>query len=64
MVQPGSPNDKGATPPHEVRPPPARADVLLGLPRPSAGYRRRAWAEFQRALDPLAPLKPLRQPRF
>jgi hypothetical protein len=29
------------------------------LPAPSASYRRRAWIEFQRALDPLAPIKPL-----
>jgi hypothetical protein len=29
------------------------------LPTPSASYRRRAWIEFQRALDPLAPIKPL-----
>jgi hypothetical protein len=29
------------------------------LPRPSAQFRRRAWLEFQRALDPLAPPKPL-----
>lgn len=33
------------------------------LPTPSASYRRRAWIEFQRALDPLAPIKPLRRPR-
>jgi hypothetical protein len=33
------------------------------LPTPSASYRRRAWVEFQRALDPLAPIKPLRRPR-
>ena len=30
------------------------------LPRPSLAFRRRAWREFQRALDPLAPPKPLR----
>lgn len=30
-----------------------------GLPTPSASYRRRAWIQFQRALDPLAPIKPL-----
>lgn len=33
------------------------------VPKPTASYRRRAWADFQRALDPLAPLKPLRPPR-
>jgi hypothetical protein len=33
------------------------------LPTPSASYRRRAWVEFQRALDPLAPIKPLPPPR-
>ena len=26
---------------------------------PTPGFRRRAWREFQRALDPLAPPKPL-----
>ncbi len=29
------------------------------VPKPSASYRRRAWIEFQRELDPLAPVKPL-----
>jgi hypothetical protein len=29
------------------------------MPLPSASYRRRAWVKFQRALDPLAPIKPL-----
>jgi hypothetical protein len=33
------------------------------LPTPSASYRRRAWIEFQRALDPLSPIKPMRRPR-
>jgi hypothetical protein len=33
------------------------------LPNPSASYRRRAWIEFQKALDPLAPIKPLPPPR-
>ncbi len=33
------------------------------LPTPSASYRRRAWIQFQRALDPLAPIKPLPPPR-
>ncbi len=33
------------------------------LPTPSASYRRRAWIEFQRALDPLARIKQLRPPR-
>jgi len=27
------------------------------------GFRRRAWREFQRALDPLAPPKPLESSR-
>ena len=26
---------------------------------PTSGFRRRAWREFQRALDPLAPPRPL-----
>jgi len=29
------------------------------LPSPSMQFRRRAWLEFQRALDPLGPPKPL-----
>ena len=32
------------------------------LPRPTLQYRLKAWRTFQRALDPLAPPKPLRQP--
>jgi hypothetical protein len=32
------------------------------VPRPTPQFRRRAWLAFQRALDPLAPPKPLRQP--
>jgi hypothetical protein len=35
-----------------------------GLPRPSIQFRIAAWRTFQRALDPLAPPKPLRQPRL
>jgi hypothetical protein len=30
------------------------------LPRPTIRFRRRAWLEFQRALDPLAPPKRFR----
>jgi hypothetical protein len=33
------------------------------LPQPSLRYRRRAWRDFQRALDPLNPPKPLRLSR-
>lgn len=33
------------------------------LPLPTGQFRRRAWLEFQRALDPLAPPKPLRLKR-
>jgi hypothetical protein len=29
------------------------------LPSPTTQFRRRAWLAFQRALDPLAPPKPL-----
>jgi hypothetical protein len=29
------------------------------LPRPTMQYRRHAWLDFQRALDPLAPPHPL-----
>lgn len=38
-------------------------DQQIDVPLPTASYRRRAWLEFQRALDPLAPPKPLRPPR-
>jgi len=40
-----------------------RTPDRTSLPAPSASYRRRAWIEFQRALDPLAPIKPLPPPR-
>jgi hypothetical protein len=33
------------------------------LPQPTAQFRRRAWVVFQRALDPLAPPRPVRPPR-
>ncbi|MGE5690168.1 MAG: hypothetical protein ACM33B_06395 [Pseudomonadota bacterium] len=42
-------------------PPPLRDDDAL--PLPTAQFRRRAWLAFQRALDPLAPPRPLRPPR-
>jgi hypothetical protein len=32
--------------------------VYLRTAGPTPGFRRRAWREFQRALDPLAPPKP------
>jgi hypothetical protein len=32
----------------------------IALPSPTARFRRRAWLEFQKALDPLAPPKPLK----
>jgi hypothetical protein len=43
----------------------AMKPLLRDLPRPTASFRRRAWLDFQRALDPLAPPRPLRrgQPR-
>jgi hypothetical protein len=31
------------------------------LPHPTAAFRRRCWLALQRALDPLAPPKPLRR---
>jgi hypothetical protein len=40
-----------------------REEKETQLPRPSSSYRRRAWVQFQRALDPLAPIKPLPPPR-
>ena len=35
-----------------------------GLPSPSTQFRIRAWREFQKALDPLAPPKPLPKKRY
>ena len=34
------------------------------LPKPTLQFRQRAWRDFQRALDPLAPPKPLKQFRL
>jgi hypothetical protein len=36
-----------------------RGAVPAGLPFATQRFRRRAWLAFQRALDPLAPPKPL-----
>jgi hypothetical protein len=33
---------------------------VKGLPKPTTSFRRRAWLEFQRAIDPLAPPKPFK----
>jgi hypothetical protein len=33
------------------------------LPKPTVQFKRRAWLDFQRALDPLAAPRPLRPPR-
>ena len=42
----------------------SRTDTgAASLPRPTLQFRLRAWREFQRALDPLAPPKRLRLPR-
>jgi hypothetical protein len=44
----------------------ARGDTtratVAGLPLPTMQFRRRAWLQFQRALDPLAPPKQLPLP--
>ncbi|MBA2360781.1 MAG: hypothetical protein H0V79_07620 [Actinobacteria bacterium] len=45
----------------EPKLPAAEAKRLLELPRPTPAFRRRAWLDFQRALDPLAPPMPLRR---
>jgi hypothetical protein len=34
--------------------------VAIRIPRPSPQFRRRSWLAFQRALDPFAKPKPLR----
>lgn len=39
-------------------------DKLPQIPAPTPSYRRRAWLEFQRELDPLAPPRPLRRPQL
>jgi hypothetical protein len=36
---------------------PEKREPELSLPRPTTSFRRRAWLEFQRALDPLAPVR-------
>lgn len=41
-----------------------RASAAKDAPQPTPQFRRRAWVDFQRALDPLAPPKPLKQPRL
>jgi hypothetical protein len=43
-----------------VRPDVARRRLLAQLPRPTPSFRRHAWLEYQKALDPLGPRKPLR----
>jgi hypothetical protein len=35
-------------------------DLRKGLPQPTTAFRRRAWLQFQRALNPLSPPKPFR----
>ncbi|HUH16148.1 MAG TPA: hypothetical protein VML35_09715 [Gaiellaceae bacterium] len=54
-------NRKKPQPPEAVD---REAAAAPELPRPSTSFRRRAWLEFQRALDPLAPVKPLPRPRL
>jgi hypothetical protein len=39
-----------------------RDEAMQGLPKPSATFRRRAWRQFQRELDPLAQPRPLPMP--
>ena len=40
-----------------------RKGIDISIPHPTPQFRRRAWIEFQRALDPLSPPKPLRPKR-
>jgi len=47
---------EGCHSPEDVR-------LELEVPRASPRYRVLAWQRFQRALDPLAPPRPLRRPR-
>jgi hypothetical protein len=57
-------NDRGSEAKTEQEQQPlTQADDRQHLPAPSASYRRRSWVQFQRALDPLAPIKPLPPPR-
>jgi hypothetical protein len=53
---------RGPSPPRNERSDSEGTDDL-GLARPSLPYRLKAWRIFQRALDPLAPPKPLRPPK-
>jgi hypothetical protein len=48
--------------PQDARGPAEKTDQL-SMPRASLQYRLKGWREFQRALDPLAPPKPLRRPQ-
>jgi hypothetical protein len=38
----------------------AQKHVRKTLPKPTTAFRRRAWVEFQKAIDPLAPPKPFK----
>jgi len=38
-----------------------RKCLAAQIPQPTASFRRRAWLDFQRAIDPLGPPKPLRR---
>jgi hypothetical protein len=44
----------------ESEKPPDMPDNLKSLPTPTVAFRRRAWLQFQRAIDPLAQPKPLK----
>jgi hypothetical protein len=39
----------------------ARKRLEAELPQPTPSFRRRAWLQFQRAIDPLGPPRPLRR---
>ena len=42
------------------KPPEMPRDTMKNLPTPTMAFRRRAWLQFQRAIDPLAPPKPIK----
>jgi hypothetical protein len=37
-----------------------KSELPKGVPAPTASFRRRAWLQFQKAINPLAAPKPLR----
>jgi hypothetical protein len=62
MTNSGNNTEDSATPAETTIGETKMSELGIEIPLPSASYRRRAWAAFQHALDPLAPLKPPPRP--